>query len=66
MQNTADMTFEEYLDLVWSITEDESLSIDEQEAKIKTKMTDRGISEERQNQLGLEFLNAFVTQPPGE
>lgn len=59
---TADMTFDEYLDLAWSLMDDESLSDDEADAKLRELMTARGIPEERQIQLGVEFLSAFMTR----
>jgi hypothetical protein len=59
---TADMTFDEYLDLAWPLMDDESLSDDEADAKLRELMTARGIPEERQIQLGVELLSAFTTR----
>lgn len=60
----ADMTFDEYLDLVWPLMDDESLSEDDYEVQVKELMAARGIPEDRQNALAKELLEAFLTGGP--
>lgn len=58
------MSFDEYADLFWSITDDESLSPDQKEAKIKSDLTARGISQLRQEELAAELVRSFLTNEP--
>lgn len=58
------MSFDEYADLFWSITDDESLSPDQQEAKIASELRARGISQLRQDELAAELVSSFLTNEP--
>lgn len=58
------ISFQEYLDLFWAISDDESLTEEQQNDLIGKRLDEMGISEERQAELAGEMLQAFHNPQP--
>jgi hypothetical protein len=58
------MTFEEYLDVFWDVSDNESLTETDQLAEMEKRLTEAGISKEDQDRLAGELMRSFNNPQP--
>ncbi|MFM2433233.1 MAG: hypothetical protein RLZZ511_4447 [Cyanobacteriota bacterium] len=60
------MTFEEYLDIFWEVSDNESLAEPEREAAMAQRLNDAGVSQADQDRLAKELVMSFNNPQPAQ